>query len=105
MKCDKNHLAILSLMQAAGVYVYIFFLILFMNQMDEMFMATDELIAPLIFLTLFVVSAAITGGLVLGKPILMYIEGKKKEAVNLFVLTLAWLLIFVAISVLFMTYI
>lgn len=48
----------------------------------------DTIFAPIIMLMLFVFSAAITGSLVLGRPILWYIDGKKKEAVHLLFSTL-----------------
>jgi len=104
MKCNKQHLAIISLAQAAGVFVYNLLLIVFMNGMEDFLTSDDQLIAPFIFLTLFVVSAAITGALVLGKPILLYLDKKRSEAIKLFIMSLAWLLIFVAIAILFMTY-
>jgi heme O synthase-like polyprenyltransferase len=48
---------------------------------------------PLGFLMLFVVSATIVGTLVLGRPILLYLEGKKNEALRFFGYTVAWLVI------------
>lgn len=48
----------------------------------------DTVFAPIMTLMLFVLSAAITGSLVLGRPILWYMDGKKKEAVHLLFLTL-----------------
>ena len=45
-------------------------------------------------LLLFVVSATITDLLVLGKPIYLYLEGKKKEAFTLLIATLVWLILF-----------
>ncbi|MCR4274819.1 MAG: hypothetical protein NUW02_02090 [Candidatus Campbellbacteria bacterium] len=52
---------------------------------------------PIFMLLLFVVSASITGGLVLGKPILLYLDGMKREAFILFCATLGWLVVFLAI--------
>ncbi len=49
----------------------------------------DTIFAPIAMLLLFVTSAAITGSLVLGRPILWYLDGKKKEAVLLLGATLA----------------
>jgi hypothetical protein len=43
---------------------------------------------PIAFLMLFVFSAAFTGFFVFGKPTLMYLDGKKKEAVTLIGYTL-----------------
>lgn len=42
---------------------------------------------------LFVISATIMGFLVLGKPLMMYLDGFKKEALKLFYFTVAWLIL------------
>ena len=47
------------------------------------------------FLLLFVVSAAITGALVFGKPVLWYLDGKKREAVRLALFTILFLAVIV----------
>lgn len=48
----------------------------------------DTVFAPLLMLMLFVFSAALTGTLVLGRPVLWYLDGRKKEAINLLFYTL-----------------
>ncbi len=48
----------------------------------------NTILAPIALLMLFVFSAALTGFLIFGKPALMYIDGKKKEAVALLGYTL-----------------
>jgi hypothetical protein len=52
---------------------------------------------PIAMLLLLVFSAALTGSLMLGKPALWYLDGKKKEALSLLVATL---LIFLGITLL-----
>jgi len=52
-------------------------------------------LAPIAMLLLFVFSAALTGSLIFGKPALLYVDGKKKEALTLLTYTL---LIFFAIT-------
>ena len=59
----------------------------------------DTVFIPIAMLLLFVFSATLSGTIVLGRPILWYLDGKKKEAVMLFSYTLA--LLFVALSVAF----
>ncbi len=51
----------------------------------------DIVLIPIAMLMLLVSSAAITGSLVVGRPILWYLDGKKKEAVSLFLATLGFL--------------
>jgi hypothetical protein len=48
----------------------------------------------------FVISAAIMGTLVLGKPAMLYMDGHKKDALKLFGITLGWMFIFVVVAVL-----
>ncbi len=64
----------------------------------------DTILAPIVMLLLLVLSAAITGSLVFGRPVLWYLEGKKQEAISLFLYTLAFLFIVVAFA-LFLLYI
>jgi hypothetical protein len=46
---------------------------------------------------LFVLSATIVGSLVLGRPILLHLEGKKNEALRFFGYTVGWLAILTVI--------
>ena len=54
----------------------------------------DNFLAPVFVLLLFVISASITGLLVLGKPIHLYFGGLKREAFILLFSTLGWLVLF-----------
>ncbi len=49
----------------------------------------------------FVLSATITALLALGKPVTLFIEGQKKEAVTFLTVTVAWLAILT--SLIFLT--
>lgn len=53
----------------------------------------DTMLAPIFMLSLFVFSAAVTGLLIFGQPVLWYLDGKKKEAVSFLAYTLAFFLI------------
>lgn len=53
--------------------------------------------APVFMLLLFVLSATIVGTLVLGKPILLYWNGAKSEALRFFTYTVGWLFIILLI--------
>jgi hypothetical protein len=65
----------------------------------------DTVFAPIMMIMLFVFSAALTGILVLGRPILWYMDGNKKDAVNLLLSTLLvfFVIIILAFSVLVVT--
>jgi len=80
-----------ALLNALGTLVYVVLIALLMSSLQAMFSgAKDIILAPIAMLLLFVFSAAFTGMLVLGKPVLWYLDGKKKEALALF----AWTLLF-----------
>ena len=51
---------------------------------------SNIILVPITLLLLFVMSAAITGFLIFGKPAQMYIDGKKKEALSLLMQTLTF---------------
>lgn len=51
-------------------------------------------LGPVAFLLLFILSAAVTGALILGRPVLLYLENQKTEAVRLFIYTIGWLVVF-----------
>jgi hypothetical protein len=52
---------------------------------------------------LFVISAAISGALILGKPSLLYMEGKRRDALEFFAFTLGWLFLFMISLILLVT--
>jgi len=58
---------------------------IFFGKLDNNILGTSA------FLLLFVFSAAITGALVLGKPILFYLDGAKTDAVKMFLYTIGFL--------------
>lgn len=54
-------------------------------------------VGPIAFLLLLVVSAATMGMLIFGKPVMLYIDGKRREAVAMAVCTIGSLAIFTAL--------
>jgi hypothetical protein len=60
---------------------------------------------PIAFLMLFVFSAAFTSYFVFGKSALMYLDGKKKEAISIITYTLGFLFIYtlIALSILILS--
>lgn len=78
-----------ALLDALGTFVYIILVVSFIFSMQIFADKPDNIIIPIAMLLLFVCSAAITGFLVFGKPIMLYIDGKKKDAVYLLAYTLA----------------
>jgi len=97
----KKQLVKLGFLLALGEAAYIGLVALLMSGAERFFSNTpdNKILAPITFLLLFVLSAAVSGALVLGKPVLMYMEGKKKEALALFGFTLFWLFVFFVVMV------
>jgi hypothetical protein len=96
---SMNNLVQRSFLNALGTVAYVTVVGLFMQNAQKLFGKTDKVTTPILVLTLFVVSASITSSLVLGKPILMYLDGQKNEAIRLFIYTICWLVLFVLILV------
>lgn len=90
----------MSFLNALGTAAYVTIVSAVMNNAEKIFGQTKSLIGPIAFLLLFVTSAAITGGLVLGKPVMLYLEGKKEDAVKFFICTICWLIAFTATALL-----
>ena len=93
----NSKLVLISILNALGTTIYIGLIALIMQNGEKIFGQMSNLFGPIAFLLLFVLSAAITGALVLGRPVLMYLENQKKEALKLFFYTLGWLLIMIMI--------
>ena len=87
----KNKLILISLLQALAVFAYILLVVQVISIAEQIFNKPNQFWAPVAFLLLFVLSAAITGLLVLGKSITLYLEDFKKEAIELFGYTIGWL--------------
>ncbi|MCX6741456.1 MAG: hypothetical protein NTY61_03610 [Candidatus Parcubacteria bacterium] len=88
-----NKLPLWSLLHAIGVAIYVTLVALVMQNGEKIFGQMNNLWGPAALLMLFVSSAAITGALVLGKPVLFYLDGQKSEAVKMFGYTLGWLVV------------
>ncbi len=69
---------------------------------DKIFGKIDSVVSVIAFLTLFVLSALVVGGLLLAKPIMNYIDNKKKEAVYMLIASAGWMLLFFIIAMVIM---
>jgi hypothetical protein len=92
-----NKLIQRSFLNALGTVAYVAGVALVMQNGEKLFGEVDTILAPIAFLTTFVLSAAVTGSLVLGRPLLMYFNNEKMDALRVFIYTLAWLALFAVI--------
>lgn len=90
----KSDYLLKSFINAAGVFIYVSAVAWLGFNSQMIFGKATSFLTPLFVLLLFVISASITGLLVLGKPIHLYMNGHKKEAFMLLFATLGWLVVF-----------
>ena len=98
----KNSKLIMNgFLNACGVTAYIIIVSLVLRNGENIFGKMNNFFGPVALLLLFVLSAAITGALTLGRPIWLYLENHRLEALKLFFYTLGWL--FVITLIVFIT--
>lgn len=89
----NSKLIFISLLNALGTAVYIVAVSFIIRNGEKIFGKMENFLGPVAFLLLFVLSAAVTGALILGRPVILYFEDKKNEAIKLFLYTIVWLFI------------
>lgn len=89
----------ISFLNALGTAAYITIVATFMQNASKLLGEKDNFITPIIILLLFTLSAITVGGLVLGKPLMLYFDGKKNEAVSIFLQTAGWLAGFTVLAI------
>ena len=95
----KNNLPVRALLNSLGVFIYIIAIATFLSNASRLFGAEDnKFFIPILMLLLLVLSATITGFLVLGKPIMLYLDNQKSDAVKLLAYTIGWLAAFTVIA-------
>jgi hypothetical protein len=94
---NKSKIIFYSIVNSLGVLAYIFLLVSFMNNAKNFFEKPPEILIGAVMLLTFVLSASITGLLVLGRPGHLYFNGYKKEGLTLLFSTLACLFVFVVV--------
>lgn len=93
----QNKIIIRGFLSALGVVLYIALVASLMFHGQALFGDGKSILIPIAMLLLFVVSACVTGLLVLGKPAELYLDGSKKEALRTLFTTIGWLAVFMLI--------
>ena len=86
-----ENIKIRSFINAALTFIYVSAVACLMWYMGEYVGSAGNFAGPIGFLMLFLLSATVTGGLVLGKPALLYMDGQKADALRLLIQTVLWL--------------
>jgi hypothetical protein len=91
----KRNLPLLGFFQATGLVAYISLVALFMSNANRWFGEPETFLGPVMFLSLFVFSAA-TCGLIFGglAVTIAWEEKKTKDAIRLCLYTLGWLAVY-----------
>jgi len=87
-----------SVLHSLAAFVYISGVAWLMFNGEKFFGKADNFWMPVGLLLLFVLSATIVGSLVLGKPVLMYLDGKKADALRMLAYTVGCLFIITIIT-------
>jgi len=94
----NNNLIKSSLLNSVLAALYVSGVALLMTNAQKLFgNKADNVFDGIAILLLLVISATIMGFLVLGRPLMMYLDGAKKEALKLFYFTVLWLILIAAI--------
>ena len=84
---------------AVGELIYIFLVVLFMRNANRILGNDQNIVSTISFLLLVVLSASVSGALIFGKPVLLFMEGKKKESITFFAYTLGWIILFLLLAI------
>jgi hypothetical protein len=84
-----------AFIQSSCLLIYVAIVATILNNGEKIFPQMPSVIGAIIFLMLFVFSAAISFSLVFGRSILAYLDGRKKEGVMLFIYTIVWVFVFI----------
>ncbi|MFA5061795.1 MAG: hypothetical protein WC526_01465 [Patescibacteria group bacterium] len=90
-----------SFIHALLAFAYIFCIGLFFNHAEQIFPREPDILIPVVMLLLFVLSAAIMGILIFGKPVMMYLDNQKKDALKLLGYTVGWIAFFLLAVIIF----
>ena len=87
----KQKIITYAFLQSAGTFIYVAVIAWLLFNGQRLFGEFVGFGGPMAMLLLFVLSASITGSLVLGRPIHLYLSGMKKESFQLLITTFAFL--------------
>ena|SRR3989344_5539249 len=94
----KTSLLKKAVVSALGVAAYVLAFTWLINNAEKWFGSQPVWIGPFLMLILFIISACVTGSLVLARPVMLYLDGQKNDAVYLFLSTVAALAVIVMIA-------
>jgi hypothetical protein len=94
---QSKKLVSLGIANALGAFIYVLLVSWLMQNAERMFDSDQHIFQGAAMILLFVLSATIMATLVLGRPILLFLSNQKKDALKMFGITVATLIILTAI--------
>lgn len=88
---QSKHIVAHSFFHALSVGAYVFIIVQIITGIGQIGPEDAGIIAPITFLMLLVLSVAVVGMLIFGRPLFMYLDGQKREGVSMAIATIAWL--------------
>jgi hypothetical protein len=95
---NNKKILIWSFLNSLGVLIYVSAIAFLLNNGEKVFGKMMPVWGAVGFLMLFVVSALITGLLVLGRPVYLFLDGFKKEAVKMLIFTVGWMFVITVLA-------
>jgi len=99
----KINIFLWSAINSLGVFIYTSLVALLMTNGEKLFGSMNNLVGGVAILMLFILSAAVVGSLIIAKPLMLYLDGHKEEALRLLMYTIFSL--FIITLVIFVIYI
>lgn len=92
----KNNPKLIALAQAVCLTAYIMLVALFMKSLQNWFgpQKDDPILAPMIFLLMFIISALVSSSIMLAYPVILFFKGKRKTAIKIVLMSTGWLAVF-----------
>ncbi len=91
---------------AVLVAVYVALVALFMSHLDVFFgkgpdsaLGGKQWLLPMTFLMLLVFSVAVVGTLIFARPVILYLNGAKKEGLAMLGYTIGWLFVLTVLTI------
>ncbi|MFZ5364460.1 MAG: hypothetical protein ACOZAG_03185 [Patescibacteria group bacterium] len=97
----KNQKILLwSMINAIGVFAYVILVVWVITNGDKIFGQMQNFWGPVSFLLLFIFSALVCGILVFGRPIYLWFDNAKKEAIKMLLFTVGNLFVIFLLALL-----
>ncbi len=97
----KNQKILLwSMIDAVGVFAYVMLVVWVITNGDKIFGQMQNFWGPVSFLLLFIFSALVCGILVFGRPIYLWFDNAKKEAIKMLLFTVGNLFVIFLLALL-----